>query len=120
MSTSRHAPAQTRAIWPPEPGFFAVRLHKGGWRVPAEIRHTDGLWCAIVDGAARMPHADPETAQDIARVWHGGVRIDQATYAWLIAVRDAAASTDPEHPALHPNQPINHARLKPLAIHTGV
>jgi len=84
--------------------------------VPAEILHEGGFWYAIINGQIQAPHTDPALAEGLSKIWHYGIKIDQPTYDWLVATRDAAATLDPEHPSLHPDKAINHNRLKPLAI----
>jgi hypothetical protein len=106
---------QARAIWPPEPGHFAFRLVKKGWKVPSTIHHSDGLWRAEIDGVMCDPHADPALAARVADLWHGGVRISAAEYAWLNAVKTWALVHQPDHPACHPRKPIDHRLLAPLA-----
>jgi hypothetical protein len=107
--------AQARPVWPPEPGFFKLRLCAGGWHVPALIRRRDdGTWQAVIDTDPLAPSADPATAPGVARIWHGGVRIGQPEYDWLLAIREHAHAHDPEHPAAQPRRPIHPMRLKPF------
>lgn len=106
---------KSRQVWPPEPGLFAVRITKGGWRVPARIvRDPEDRWQVEIDGQLCAPHADPAQAEKMSQVWHGGVKIDQQTYDWLGAVRDHARASNPAHPALHPDQAVNYLTAPPL------
>lgn len=114
-STPVHKGAgQARLIWPPSPGYFSLRRHKGAWRVPAEIRHEAGLWCAIIDGVAGNSHTDPAHAKDVDTIWTSGLRLPEVEFRYLEQVRDWAKANDPDHPALHPFKPIDPMRLTPL------
>jgi hypothetical protein len=107
--------AQRRTIWPPEAGTFALRLVKNGWRVPARIvLDDDDRWYAEIDGAPFAAHPDPVHAPMVDVIWHGGIRIDEQTYQWLLAVKAHAQAHEPDHPALHPRKAIDPRLLKPL------
>lgn len=90
--------AEKRTINVPQPGFWMVRLVKGGPYVPARIWHDgDALRAEIIDEPV-----DPIT------IWHGrGETIDGEAWqhqideiAWLRAHR-------PNNPRCHPRQPVN-------------
>jgi hypothetical protein len=101
-------------IWPPEPGPFSLRLVKGGWRVPARIvRDAEDRWHAEVDGEAHAADADPAQAVMVATLWHVGIKIDEQTYDWLLAMKAHALAREPDHPCLHPRKPIDPRLLKP-------
>jgi hypothetical protein len=115
--SNRHATFQRRLIWPPEPGIFALRLVRGAWRAPCRIIYNDdGRWQAEIDGELQEPDADPALAHMVSAIWHGGIKVDAATYQWMLAVKAHAALHDPDHPALHPRKPIDPRRLKPLTF----
>jgi len=103
-----------RRIDAPEPGYFRVRLRARAWAVPAQIVHQDGLWWAVVNGEAHPPHPDPALAPQVMSTWTSGARIEEHEYRWLLALRDAAAHSDPDHPALHPTRRISPALLRPI------
>jgi len=111
--TDRHAPSQRRLIWPPSPGWFKLRLVRGGWQVPAMICHHDQIgWWAVLDGEQFAPHDDPAHAPRVSDIWTGTI-IDEATYDWLLAVKAWARQHEPDHPCLSPTKPISHRRLIP-------
>lgn len=111
----RHDARQRRAIWPPQPGFFRLRLAKNAWPVPARITHDGDMWQATIDGSECAAHADPALAPRVTDIWEGGWIVDEAEYRWALAVRDAAAAADhTDHPALNPTKAINPLRLIPL------
>jgi hypothetical protein len=94
--------------------LFAFRLVRDGWRVPSRIIHDEDGWHAEVDDVIYPAHADPVIAPMVAAVWHAGIKLSQADYEWFVAVREDARKHDPEHPALHPREPMDPRRLRPL------
>ena len=98
----------------PQPGWFTLRLVRGGPSVTATIACTDGLWQATVNGKPCQAHTDPAQADQVYRVWHGGVRVPQEEYRYLEAVRAWAMRAMPSHPMLHPFQPVDVNLLAPL------
>jgi len=102
---------QRRLIWPPEPGFFRMRLVRHGWAVPARIIHEE-LWQAVVDGVWFDPHEDPLAAPYVARIWQGAMKIDPDHYDWLENVRQWALAHYPDHPAAHPYAPVDPMLLR--------
>jgi hypothetical protein len=111
--SDRHAVDQRRAIWPPEPGCFRIRLAPRAWLVPCKIVHDDDGWHAIIDEREHDPHPDPAHAPRVSDVWTG-LRISESEYDWLIAVKRQAERTDPSHPSLNPTTAIHPNRLQPL------
>lgn len=116
MSYPRHGDDQARAIWPPSPGLFSLRLKRHAWAVPACIVHDkpSDQWHAEIDGEAYETHSDPTLAPMIDVVWHGGRKIDQAEYDWLFALKDWARANNPDHPCLWPRRAIDPRVLRPL------
>jgi hypothetical protein len=109
---------QSRAIWPPEPGFFALRLVRRGWEVPARIVFDGEKWQAEIDGVASLPDIAPALAENVARIWQGSRRIAEHEFRWLEKLREWAKANQPEHPCLHPRQPIKPGMLKPILPRT--
>ena len=114
MNSERHDDAQQRPVWPPQEGFFHMRLVRKGWPVPCRILCTDAGWQAIIDGEEFPAHADPAHADGVARIWHSGTIVEEGDYCWRLAVKAHAAAHEPDHPALHPRTAIHPLRLKPL------
>lgn len=76
----------SRAIAEPEPGFFSLRLVKGGPEVGARIHQGFGIWWASINGVmCGAAAADPVAAAGVFRVWTSGARIDRQAYDALIA-----------------------------------
>ncbi len=94
-----------------------MRLVPKGWQVPARIIfHPDpveGGWQAVIDGVAGKISLDPVEA-GVDRVWHSGTMISESEYLYLNALRDAAKRSQPDHPCLSPDKPINPALLRPI------
>lgn len=105
---------KSRAVWPPEAGYFSVRLVRKGFRVPARIIHDGEKWQAEVDGEMQTPHPDPALAAMVADIWYGGRQIDQQEYDYLVAVKEHARVNNPQHPCLHPRCAIDHRVLTPI------
>jgi hypothetical protein len=116
MNRTRHGTAQRRAVWPPEQGFFAIALAKGAWHVPAQIVQDGEGWHAEVNGEIHPSHHEPVYAPMVATLWHSGLKISEADYRWLSAIRDHARQADPEHPCLHPRRAIDPRRLSPITF----
>lgn len=113
----RNEPA--RAVWPPTPGYFVMRLAKGAWQVPCKIEREGGdgvcQWRAVIDGAEGHWETDPVSA-GVDRIWGYGVMIDEPKYRYLLELKDWCRQYDPDHPCLHPNRPIDRTTLKPLEV----
>jgi hypothetical protein len=103
----------SRLIWPPEPGWFKLRLVPKGWKAPCQIVHLDGQWQAIINGEPRPPHADPALADGVEKVWTWGERIPRLEYDFLLALAGTAPA---DHPSRHPDRPIDRMTLAPVAV----
>ena len=99
----------SREVGNPQPGFFKLRLVKGGPYLPARIMCQDGLWWAVIAGVARAKHADPAYAPDLYRIWHGGDFITGAEYATAMKVLQS-----PSTPRLPANRKIDLTKLPSL------
>ena len=100
-----------RAVAEPQPGYFLVRLVRKGPRVPAQIRHVDGQWNAVINGASFPAAADPAAAPRVFFIWHSGEEIAEAEYRKSLA-RSRAAS--PDDPLSNPGKPIDLTTRPPL------
>lgn len=100
-----------RVLSDPQPGFFAVRMVKGGPRVAARIVRsvaTDPMTGETLD---RSPVTWAEIAGkpvEVDRVWMFGEVIDEAEYRRLTAVAEWARYFSPDDPAAAPDQRIDH------------
>lgn len=104
----------------PEPGFWLVRLARGGVEVPARIfRHTTTEEPG--DPANRMERPSFLVAEilgepvDLEEVWHRrGRAIDEAEYRYQVADFAHARDWRPGDPKATPRAPIDLTRLPPL------
>ena len=108
----------SRNVWPPEPGFFKMRLRSGCWQVPCAIytKESEGLiwWRVEIDGALSLWDPDPLIAQ-CDRVWHYGERIDEDEFRRLNTLRRTAPA---DHPARNPLKRADPRLLPPILTHT--
>jgi hypothetical protein len=114
----RHQQA-SRNIARPEPGYFRMRLVKGGPLVGARIVYqptpdpeTGDLldrswyWSAVVnDERIGDPCVRPSDA--VFRIWESGERIDEPEYAYLIASARWASEFAPDDPMARPREKID-------------
>lgn len=100
-----------RSVAVPEPGYFAMRLVRGGPTVAARIVHSEGLWNAVVDGLAYRPASDPAAAEMVFRIWHGAEQITEAGYFLMLRQKADAIAANRNDPAAHPTKKIDLANL---------
>lgn len=107
---------EPRPIADPQPGYFRLRLVKGGWAVPCAIGEDEqtGKWTSIID-EQEISHIDPVEA-GVFRVWIYGERIEAWQYADLLALKAWAKQAYPDHPCLHPRRAIDPMRLRPITV----
>lgn len=101
----------------PEPGFFKLRLVKGGPWVPASITRP----CTCTIGGDRPPHEWKETCDrfptlageinreegDIYQIWAYGREISEDEYNHLTALCEWAEKHAPHEPEANPYQAID-------------
>lgn len=116
-----------RDVGRPAPGFYKIRLTRGGPFVAARILHQPGRdpidgtpldrsywWTAIIDGE---PVAEPSTSAEEAgvfRIWPVCWSIGEAEYDYLLANAKWAKAHAPHEPAANPRQAINLRNLDPV------
>ncbi len=89
---------RSRMVDNPQPGYFLIRVVKGGPWVPARIVHDFGHWWAEINGReVGKKTEDPLTADQVLRIWHFGREIDQNEYRRLLRI-PAAERPDPTKP----------------------
>jgi hypothetical protein len=110
----------TRDIGVPRPGFWKIRLVRGGPHVPAkiwdeaerdpetgELLEDEKLRC-VVNGIER----DPE--QWAERLNCYGIAIDEDEYQYMSRVSDWAKEWAPDAPEASPTQPIDPLKTRPV------
>ena len=98
---------KARPVNTPQPGWFKMRLVRGGPFVPARIQHRNGLWWAEIDGQTYEANFDPSYAPEVFRIWHAAEEITETEYQ--VEIRGRRAPDAPRS-----NQPIDLANLPPL------
>ena len=112
---------QRRVLSAPEPGWFSMRLVKGGPLVPARLfrgaavdpetgQPLDRSPVLLAQIGDRVPSSDPG---DIERVWLQHP-IPEAEYHHLMRVLAWAKARAPDAPEAKPRRPINHGKLPPV------
>ncbi len=86
------------------PGYYRLKLVRGGWGVPCLITHQDGLWQATIDGQEFGAVEDPLSSDELVSIWTWGRQSSEQEYRYLTALRQSAP---PDHPCHHPDRPIN-------------
>jgi len=119
-------------VWPPIAGTYAMKLTRGGPRVPVRIWHglaeIDGEaqdralgWFCEIDGKTDRVERDDDTGYrcrvpiEIDRAWPyaAGEPITEAEYKFLIADAAHAREWRPDHPKASPWRPVNFNTLPP-------
>lgn len=107
----------------PQPGYFAVRLVRGGVEVAAQILYgpsrdpvtnqpLDRSWhySVTLDG---VPDADPRPEPNdlVTMVWIYGRRIERAEYEFLLADRAWARRHRPDSPEAKPREAVDFTTM---------
>lgn len=108
-----------RYIGDPQPGFFQIKLVKGGVVVGARIRFAPQVdpdtgeeldrswyWHGEINGWIDKRCA-PAPTERVWRIWLGGERISQPKYEWLVADRAWAAQYAKDTPEARPWRPVD-------------
>lgn len=100
-----HEDRTPRPVDVPVPGFFRVRMAKGGPWVPARIMHEDGLWLVLIDGEQTSAAAMAEPWKVPRMEWVAfSNRIDEAQYRTLLTARQALPA---DHPLKDATRPVD-------------
>lgn len=114
-----------RRVDMPEPGWFRMRLVRGGPFVPARISYgptldpqtgealdRSWLWsCDINDECDWNPRPTP--GANVLHVWTSGERIDQGEYDYLVEMVRHAKLYRPEAPEAMPTRAVNLRAMNP-------
>lgn len=102
--------SKSRMVSAPQPGFFKLRLVKGGPWVPArifEIPAVDPITSETLD-RPQMLNAEIDGAPvDVDRVWLFGYPIDQKEFDFLSATSRWARDFAPDEPAAKPREKMD-------------
>jgi hypothetical protein len=109
----------SRRIDRPEPGFFRMRLVRGGVFVGARIYRPCPMHPETCEALDRWfdleAEIDGEPA-DVLRVWESGDPITPAEFAYLDARGAWARRVVPDHPFANPRRPVTWAEI-PVLFH---
>jgi hypothetical protein len=115
MASDRHAEDQRRRVDIVLPGWFKLRLTKGGWQVPCRIGYEGETgWYAVIDGFSHQPNPDPWLAEGVSDVHAYGHKISHTEYEDLLSLKVWAGIHARNHPALWPHRRIDPMQLRPL------
>ena len=105
---------RSRRIDAPRPGWFVMRLVKGGPSVPCSIAYDEqtGRWTTVIDTTTTSA-IDPDDAK-VFRIWLYATEIEEWEFLDMIARREWRRENDPDHPSLHPHRKIDPMRLSPV------
>ena len=104
-----------RIVDQPEPGYFRMRLVKGGVFVAARIVLDGHLWSAEINGEPQgEPDPDHFAVEAVHRIWTSGTRIDQSEHDYLLSVARWAEQNAPASPPANPRKPINLIAQPPI------
>ena len=123
------AATQRRAVERPNPGLYLLRLCPGGWQLPARISVRDGIYSAEIDGVPMNRTWDegdfqmlvyrsligevPQSHPLLKLHWFGRF-CSQTEYDHAFRMKEWAKRNMPDHPCLHPHQPIDQRLLPPV------
>jgi hypothetical protein len=102
---------KSRNVAEPQPGYFLTRLVRKGPLVPAQIRHVNGLWSAVINGQSYSSAADPAAAPRVFSIWHSSEEITAAEYAKRLS---QSLNAKPGDPLSEPDKPIDLVDRPPL------
>jgi len=97
--------ATPRDLETPQPGFYQVRLVRGGHPLPAQITHdaeSDTWAIQIGDDTPTSVVGNPWDHPQMERVYYYGRAISEDEHAGLLRLIAWARANDPDHPILTP------------------
>lgn len=85
---------EPRRIDQPEPGFFKIRLVKGGPWLAARIDRNGELWSAWINGRQTAAPSTNHVLAGVEKLWLYGHQITEADY-WDMLGRETPDATTP-------------------------
>ena len=116
----------TRAIDAPRPGYFAMRLIRGGPRVAARLYLPCPMtpagpdsdagaadWCHAADRCRHLQAEVDGKPARVLRVWTSGRPVTAAEFAFLSADANWVRAHQPAGPKANPTAPVDWDRMPP-------
>jgi hypothetical protein len=115
---------EMRRIDDPRPGFFQLRLVKGGpfvaariwrecpWVDPSSDAHPED-WCRPLDRPRPLQAEIDGKPAEVERVWTGGRRIAASEFFYRVELGRWARAYAPEEPEANPHRPVD---IRTIAI----
>jgi hypothetical protein len=102
----------------PVPGFFAVKLTRGGVECAAQIiQHEDGHWSGLINGDL-VTDNEVDTGRTfpdkLQNIWLFGRKIGKPEYDYLLARYLHYQKNDPSDPRARPGEKVNRRLMKPI------
>ena len=92
----------------PQPGFYAVKMVKGGVECAAEIGCTDGVWWAKINNNPHgEPSPEPQMATGVQFVWLRARHVTDGEYQFLLARHEWHAQHKPGSPFAEPSKRVD-------------
>lgn len=98
----------------PLPGFYRLKLIRGGPWVPAQIKHDEGGWQTMLDGKWSNQSTDPWLLPDMERIHFGGRDTTEAEVNFMLARKRHAEVYEPDSPAANPRKAIDLDKIIPF------
>ena len=98
----------------PQPGFYLIRMIRGGPWVGAQIAHAEDGWTVMIDGVTEGPSLDPWSLAGMERVHWGGRETTEAEVKYRLALKQHAVAYEPDAPAANPKRAVNLDKLTPF------
>lgn len=99
----------------PEPGFYLIRLTRGGPWVGAQITHDDADgWRAMIDGIWSGPSNDPWLVSGLETIHWYGRASTESEVKYRIGLKRWAEIHAPDAPAANPTKAVNLDKLIPF------
>jgi len=105
--------AESKPIWPPTCGHYAIRVVKHGPEVPAKIECAGAMWAVTILDKTET-HDDPAQIRSLDQIWPYGRSITKADYDFLLARYHYCLRHEPHSPFCNPTKPISLAAMPPL------
>ena len=84
------------------PGFYKMKLARGGPWVAVKLEKAGEGWRAVVDGVASDWHPDAPLAKHVLQTRLHGVPITESIYRYLLAYAEWCRANDPTAPEANP------------------